>query len=71
MPKRWEGDYLHTGDVGHIDEATLMITDRMKDVIKSARMGVPLKLVWPLPLTGLPRWRLSVFPMKMGNDRFC
>ena len=32
----WEGDYLHTGDVGHIDKAgTLMITDRMKDVIKS------------------------------------
>lgn len=32
----WEGDYLHTGDVGHIDAAgTLMITDRMKDVIKS------------------------------------
>ncbi len=32
----WEGDYLHTGDVGHIDAAgTLVITDRMKDVIKS------------------------------------
>ena len=32
----WEGDYLHTGDVGHIDTAgTLVITDRMKDVIKS------------------------------------
>ena len=32
----WEGDYLHTGDVGHIDHnGTLMITDRMKDVIKS------------------------------------
>ena len=32
----WKGNYLHTGDVGHIDEAgTLMITDRMKDVIKS------------------------------------
>ncbi len=32
----WEGDYLHTGDVGHIDSAgTLVITDRMKDVIKS------------------------------------
>ncbi len=34
--KLWEGNYLHTGDVGHIDAAgTLMITDRMKDVIKS------------------------------------
>jgi fatty-acyl-CoA synthase len=32
----WEGDYLHTGDVGHIDASgSLMITDRMKDVIKS------------------------------------
>ena len=32
----WEGDYLHTGDVGHIDTSgALMITDRMKDVIKS------------------------------------
>ena len=32
----WRGGYLHTGDVGHIDMAgSLMITDRMKDVIKS------------------------------------
>ena len=32
----WEGDYLHTGDVGHINaNGALMITDRMKDVIKS------------------------------------
>ena len=32
----WEGDWLHTGDVGHIDAVgTLMITDRMRDVIKS------------------------------------
>ena len=32
----WEGDWLHTGDVGHINSVgTLMITDRMRDVIKS------------------------------------
>lgn len=32
----WRGGYMHTGDVGHIDAAgNLMITDRMKDVIKS------------------------------------
>ena len=32
----WRGGYMHTGDVGHIDPAgSLMITDRMKDVIKS------------------------------------
>ena len=32
----WRGGYMHTGDVGHIDQAgNLMITDRMKDVIKS------------------------------------
>ncbi len=32
----WRGGYMHTGDVGHIDPAgSLMITDRMKDIIKS------------------------------------
>jgi fatty-acyl-CoA synthase len=32
----WQGGYLHTGDIGHIDGAGyLKVTDRMKDVIKS------------------------------------
>jgi len=32
----WQGGYLHTGDVGYLDDGgSLMITDRMKDVIKS------------------------------------
>ena len=32
----WHGGYLHTGDVGHIaPDGSLMITDRVKDVIKS------------------------------------
>ena len=32
----WRGGYLHTGDVGRIEvDGSLMITDRLKDVIKS------------------------------------
>ena len=34
--KLWRGGYLHTGDVGYLDNTgSLIITDRMKDVIKS------------------------------------
>lgn len=32
----WHSGYLHTGDIGHIDEhGYLKVTDRLKDVIKS------------------------------------
>lgn len=32
----WQGGWLHTQDIGHIDErGTLQVTDRLKDVIKT------------------------------------
>ena len=31
----WQEGWLHTGDVGHVDDGYLLITDRIKDVIKS------------------------------------
>ena len=31
----WQEGWLHTGDVGHVDNGYLQITDRIKDVIKS------------------------------------
>ena len=34
----WAGGYLHTADIGNIDAAGyLKVTDRVKDVIKTAR----------------------------------
>lgn len=31
----WEGGYLHTQDIGQLEQGSLQITDRLKDVIKS------------------------------------
>ena len=42
----WEGDWLYTGDVGHIDAVgTLMITDRMRMSSNRVGNGCP-RLSW-------------------------